>query len=491
MQLKNLLTPLQQYTLIGSGDADVQGITLDSKQVRQGDLFAALPGAEAHGMQFLSEAERSGAAAILSDRKTETPLPQVIVENARLALALMSNQFYEFPSRKLKLFGVTGTNGKTTVAFLLRAMCKEAGIACGVIGTIHYSGERFSKDATHTTPEAPELQKLLNRLLRENSAACAMEVSSQGLSQFRVAGSSFETGVFTNLTHEHLDYHKTMEEYFHAKMMLFDNQTCTTHHAISNFDDPYGKKLMEIRSQKGLTSISYGFKEGADFQIQNWSTTSKGSEMTILHRRNPTRIKTALVGRYNLYNICAAYAAGMINGLPEKAMLAGIKNMSYVPGRMEEVDFGQRFKIIIDYAHTPDAFRQLLPTLKLYTTNRIIHIFGCRGGKDKAKRPKMGKVSGELVDVVVLTSDNPKNEDAAKIAEQVKTGLEASGNKNFYVILDRAEAIAFAVSIAEPGDTIVITGKGNETYQLIGNKQFPFDEREIFLAAVQHAQFAR
>lgn len=476
---------LQDHTLIGSDDVSIHGITLDSKEVQKGDLFAALPGAETHGLEFLAEAEAAGAAALLTDRQVSTKLPLILVKNARLALAHVSNCFYDYPSRKLKLFGVTGTNGKTTVAFLLRSMLRESGLNSGLIGTIRYSGKRFSKEATHTTPESPELQKLLHRLIREGSVSCAMEVSSQGLDQFRVAGCTFQTAVFTNLTHEHLDYHKTMENYFQAKMMLFDNETCTTRRAISNFDDPYGKRVIQIRASRGLPSVSYGFEEGADFRIKDWNTSTRGSEMTIKHDRNEVRIKTPLVGKYNLYNICSAYATGIINGLPEKNILAGIKHMSYVPGRMEEIDFGQPFKIIIDYAHTPDAFRQLLPTLRLYTSNRIIHIFGCRGGKDKTKRPQMGKLAGELGDIVVLTSDNPKNEDPVKIAEQVRRGLEASGNRNYHVVLDRAEAIAYAVSVAEPGDTIVITGKGNETYQLIGNHKYPFDEREIFLSAVQ------
>ena len=484
MLLKTLLASIP-HTLIGPDDVEIEGITLDSRRVKKGDLFAALPGSEAHGMQFVSEARRAGAAAILSDRPAEAEIPVVIVPNARFALAEISNTFYDFPSRKLKLFGVTGTNGKTTVAFLLRSMLREAGIPTGLIGTIKYSGQRFSSEATHTTPESPELQKLLHRLVREGSGSCAMEVSSQGLVQFRVASCTFHTALFTNLTHEHLDYHKTMEDYFQAKMMLFNNETCNTLQAVSNFDDPYGRRLIAIRAEKGLPSVSYGFENGADFRVESFHTTTRGSEIGISHEGNSIRIKTALVGNYNASNICAAYATAFINGLPEKAILTGIKNMSYVPGRMEEVDFGQPFKIIIDYAHTPDAFRQLLPTLRLYTSKRIIHIFGCRGGKDKSKRPKMGQLAGELGDIVVLTSDNPKNEDPVRIAEQVKSGLEASGNPNYHTVLDRAEAIAHAVSIAEPGDTIVITGKGNETYQLIGNKKYPFDEREIFLSAVQ------
>jgi UDP-N-acetylmuramoyl-L-alanyl-D-glutamate--2,6-diaminopimelate ligase len=485
MKLKDLLSAVPNSVLIGDPETEISGISLDSRAVKKGDLFAALPGMETHGRNYLGQAESAGAAAILSDQEIATRLPVIVAKNARLALALISNHFYDYPSRKIKLIGVTGTNGKTTIAFLIRAMFQAAGIPCGLIGTIHYSGQHFSKSATHTTPEAPELQRLLKRLVNEQSGACAMEVSSQGLDQFRVAGTDFETSIFTNLTHEHLDYHGTMQGYFKAKMMLFDNETCNTKIAVSNFDDPFGKTLREIRSSKHLATVTYGFENGADFLMKDWITSTRGSKMKILHDGKDYAIKTRLVGQYNLYNICAAFAAASVNDLPRKAILAGIKNMSYVPGRMEQVDFGQPFKIMIDYAHTDDAFRQLLPTLRLYTANRIIHIFGCRGGKDKSKRPKMGKVAGELGDIVILSSDNPKNEGPEKIAEQVFVGLRASGNPNVHVILDRAEAIAFAVSMAEPGDTIVITGKGNETYQLIGNKKYPFDERELFLAAVE------
>jgi UDP-N-acetylmuramoyl-L-alanyl-D-glutamate--2,6-diaminopimelate ligase len=486
MKLSNLLVDLKEVERHGESDPEITGIQLDSKRVHPGNLFAALPGLETHGIEFLHEAEKKGAAAILSDRRSETQLPLIISDNPRLAMAILAARFYDFPSGKLKLVGVTGTNGKTTVAFLVRSIFQEAGLQCGLIGTIRYSGRGFSRAATHTTPESPELQKLLNRLVRENSNACSMEVSSQGLSQYRVAGCEFETAIFTNLTHEHLDYHKTMEDYFQSKMMLFNDENCTTKLAISNGDDPYGRRLAEIRQEKGLSTLTYGFAQDADFRIGEATTSTRGSKMTIHFDGGECAVRTALVGQYNMYNVCAAFSAGIANGFSQKAIVAGIKQMSFIPGRMEEIDFGQPFRIMIDYAHTHDAFRQLLPTLRLYTSGRIIHIFGCRGGKDRSKRPKMGKVSGELADVVVLTSDNPKNEDPEKIASEVLKGLEASSNPNYQVILDRGEAIAYAVSIARPGDTIVITGKGNETYQLIGNKKYPFDERELFLAAVQN-----
>jgi UDP-N-acetylmuramoyl-L-alanyl-D-glutamate--2,6-diaminopimelate ligase len=485
MKLSNLLADLKEFERYGEADPEITGIQLDSRKVHSGNLFAALPGLENHGIEFLNEAEKNGAVAVLSDRRVEAKIPLIHSDHPRLALAILSNRFYNYPSGKLKLVGITGTNGKTTVAFLVRSIFQEAGLPCGLIGTIQYSGSKFSRAATHTTPESPDLQKLLNRLVGENSKACSMEVSSQGLAQYRVAGCEFETAIFTNLTHEHLDYHKTMEDYFQSKMMLFNDETCKTRLAISNVDDSYGQRLIEIRQEKGLPTVSYGFAQGADFRMTDFTTSTRGSKMKIQFDGGECTVRTALVGQYNMYNVSAAFAAGIVNGFSERAILAGIRRVPYIPGRMEEIDFGQRFKIMIDYAHTHDALMQLLPTLRLYTIGRIIHIFGCRGAKDRSKRPKMGKVSGELADIVLLTSDNPKNEDPAKIASEVVAGLQSSGNPNYKVILDRAEAIAYAVSIARPDDTIVITGKGNETYQLIGNKKYPFNERELFLAAVQ------
>jgi UDP-N-acetylmuramoyl-L-alanyl-D-glutamate--2,6-diaminopimelate ligase len=484
MKLGALLKALEEFELIGPANVDITGIAYDSKNVRPGFLFAALPGQNVHGLQFVSEAKVQGAVAILSDSRFDSSLPVILVPDARYALAYLSNRFYGEPSKKLKLVGITGTNGKTTVSFLVRSIFESAGTSYGLIGTIRYSGEQFSKRSAMTTPESVDLQQLLIQFLNEGSGACSMEVSSQGLDQHRVTGSTFEVGIFTNLTQDHLDYHQTMERYFQAKRMLFDSKYCDTRLAVINRDDSYGQSIIEFRDSKKLPSVSYGFENDADYQITFWQSTIKGTQIVIRNRGNDQTIETPLIGKYNVYNVAAAYASMASINIDRDAILEGIRKMSYIPGRLERLDFGQPFNIILDYAHTEDAFRQLLPTLRTCTTGRIIHIFGCRGERDAGKRPLMGQASAELADVLILTSDNPVHEDPEQIANDIKSGIDLNRNPNVYTVSDRGEAIAFAVSLAKRSDTIVITGKGNETYQLIGDEKVHHDDREYFQAAI-------
>lgn len=484
MKLGALLKVLEEFELIGRPDVDINGIAYDSKNVKQGYLFAALPGQNAHGLQFVSEAKAQGAVAILSDSPFDSSLPLILVPDARYALANLSNRFYGEPSKKLKLVGITGTNGKTTVSFLVRSIFESAGISCGLIGTIHYSGEQFSKQSAMTTPESVDLQQLLIRFLNEGSGACSMEVSSQGLDQHRVTACTFEIAVFTNLTQDHLDYHQTMERYFQAKRMLFDPKFCDTRLAVINRDDPYGKSIIEFRDSKKLPSVSYGFENDADYRITFWQSTMHGTQIVIRNRGTDQMIHTPLIGKYNVYNVAAAYASMASLSIDINAIAEGIQKLTYIPGRLERLDLGQPFNIVLDYAHTEDAFRQLLPTLREYTAGRIIHIFGCRGERDALKRPLMGQASAELADVLILTSDNPVHEDPEQIANDIKSGIDLNQNPNIHTVVDRGEAIAFAVSLAKPEDTIVITGKGNETYQLIGDEKVHHDDREYFQAAI-------
>jgi UDP-N-acetylmuramoyl-L-alanyl-D-glutamate--2,6-diaminopimelate ligase len=484
MKLSVLLKVLEDYELIGSPNIDIKGIAYHSKNVKPGFLFAALPGQNVHGLQFVSEATTHGSAAILSDSRFDSSLPMILVPDARYALAYLSNRFYGEPSKKLKVVGVTGTNGKTTVSFLVRSIFESAGISCGLIGTIQYSGEQFSKRSAMTTPESVDLQQLLIQFLDEGSGGCSMEVSSQGLVQHRVTGSTFEVGVFTNLTQDHLDYHQTMERYFQAKRLLFDPKYCDTRLAVINYDDPYGQSIIQFRDSKKLASVSYGFENDADYRVTFWQSTMNGTKIVIRYRGDDQTINTPLIGKYNVYNVTAAYASMASMNIDRDAILEGINKLAYIPGRLERLDFGQPFNIISDYAHTEDAFRQLLPTLRTYTTGRIFHIFGCRGERDALKRPLMGQASAELADVLILTSDNPVHEDPEQIANDIKSGIDLNRNPNVHVIIDRGEAIAFAVSQAKAGDTIVITGKGNETYQLIKDEKLHHDDREYFHAAI-------
>ncbi len=470
MNLQSLLTSLQDFEAEGDLDLEISGISCDSRTIRKGFLFAALPGQHFHGIRFLPDAERAGAVAVLTDQWVQTNLPQIRTEVPRLALGVISSTFYGNPSTQLRVFGVTGTNGKTTTTFLLQSILEKAGYPCGLLGTVVYGAGSATVQSTLTTPESVDLQRNLASMLDQGCRACAMEVSSHALTQYRVAGSTFEVGIFTNLTQDHLDYHKTMEDYFQAKKLLFDNRICTTRTAAINLDDPYGLRILKERPD----GVSYGFQQGADFQVRQWSISARGSEITI----NDTKMKTPLLGRYNAYNICGAYAAAAIAGISKEAMISGIEEMKQVPGRLERIEHGQPFLILIDYAHTEDALQQLLTTVRAYTKNRLMVLFGCGGERDRGKRPLMGHVAAELADVVILTSDNPRSEDPAQIATEVRAGIPAEKN-DVVTILDRADAIAHAVQIAGPGDTLVLAGKGHENYQVIGDQKVHFDEREV------------
>lgn len=480
MNLKKLLTALQKYEAGGTVDLDITGLSYDSRKTKKGHLFFALPGVHHHGLEFLAQAEKAGAAAVLSDRRAQrSSIPQIVVENPRLAMALLSSAYFGHPSRKLRLFGVTGTNGKTTSTFLLRSVLETAGIRTGLLGTVSYSGQQFQFPSKLTTPESLDLQELLADMAKEGSQACAMEVSSHSLAQHRVSGCTLESALFTNLTQDHLDYHETMEQYFAAKKMLFDNNTVNLKIAVINRDDPYGRRLIEERQMNGLAVANYGFGRGCQFKVKKWITTTAGSQIVMRYQNHDCRVKTPLLAKYNAYNIAGVYAAATLAGVEREHIVKGIAAMTHIPGRLERVDYGQPFLIFIDYAHTEDALRQLLITIRHYTNDRLIVLFGAGGERDRGKRPLMGRAAGELADEVILTSDNPRHEDPLEIIQQVKAGIAESGNTNVHVFVDRKEAIAEAIRMARPGDLLILAGKGHEDYQVIGDEKLHFSEREI------------
>lgn len=479
MNLKTLLASLQDAKLYGSADVEITGIACNSRLIRNGFLFAALPGLHVHGSQFLSRAEAAGATAVLSDQVVHTALPLIVSPQPRPALAALSCAFYGHPSTQMKMFGVTGTNGKTTSTFLLRSVLEAAGMKTGLVGTVVYGSRGSSVPASLTTPESCELQDLLFRMVQEGCSACAMEVSSHSLEQHRVAGCFYEAAIFTNLTQDHLDYHKTMELYFQSKMKLFDNQTCNVKTASINVDDPYGQRILASRIMLRQRSVSYGFAEGADYRIASWVSDSRGSTLVIRHEGRDATVRTPLMARYNAYNVGGVYAALRESGVDGDAILAGIEQMKQVPGRLERIDHGQPFLIFIDYAHTEDALRQLLYTVRPYTEKKLTVLFGCGGERDRGKRPLMGRAAGELADEVILTSDNPRFEDPEQILREIIPGVEQSGNKNLHVFIDREEAIRYAVQTARAGDALVLAGKGHENYQIIQDEKLHFDEREI------------
>ena len=484
MNLRTLLSGLENYHAIGNLDIEISGLAYDSRKVRPGFIFAALPGCNVHGLDFLAEAERAGASAVLTDRKISTTLPCIYSDSPRLALAFLSDAFYGHPSRHLRLFAVTGTNGKTTSTFLLRSVLETAGFQCGLLGTVQYRGSHFLSDASLTTPESLDLQQMLAAMVTEGCGSCVMEVSSHSLIQYRVASSRFEAMIFTNLTQDHLDYHKTMEDYFQAKWMAFDNQSCTTVTAVINLDDPYGARILEQRQKLGLPVISYGFDEKNEYRITDWKSSPAGSELWIEYgaggdSRDKTLLKTPLIARFNAYNVAGVFAALHSSGISPEVIASGIRQMKQVPGRLEKIHCGQPFLILIDYAHTEDALRQLLQTVRSYTPGKLVLLFGCGGDRDRGKRPRMGEVAGQFADMIILTSDNPRSEDPRMIIEDILAGLKTTGNQNVQIILDRREAIEFALKDRHAEDTLLLAGKGHENYQMIGSEKFHFDEREI------------
>lgn len=488
MNLQSLLSSLQEYELYGSRNLEVSGISYDSRKIQSGDLFAALPGEHHHGIKFLDQALENGASSILTDRRVQSKLPVIVVKDARLALASLSSFFFHQPSAKLRLIGVTGTNGKTTTTYLLHSIFKQASVRSGLLGTIRYEGKDFSSAASLTTPESVDLQKMLAKMVEEGCRACVMEVSSHSLVQHRVAGCIFEAGIFTNLTQDHLDYHKTMEEYFQAKRGLFSNVTCKTKMAIVNHDDPYGQRILTERRNQGLEALSFGADPRANFHIQSWITSPSGSQITIRYQNSETHIETPLIARYNAYNVCGAFAAATSLRIDPETIMSGILGMKQVPGRLEKVELGQPFLILIDYAHTEDALRQLLNTVRGYAEKRILLVFGCGGERDRGKRPVMGQVGCQLADEIFLTSDNPRNEDPEQIVGDVMAGIQAADRRKVHIIPDREEAIREALRIAREGDALVLAGKGHENYQIIGNEKIHFDEREILGKLVGSSQ---
>jgi UDP-N-acetylmuramoyl-L-alanyl-D-glutamate--2,6-diaminopimelate ligase len=482
MNLCTLLSFLEKYDAYGNLNVEITGLAYDSRKIQPGNLFAALPGSNVHGSRFLKDAETAGAAAILTNIEIPTELPRIYVDSPRFALAILSHEYYGKPSSQLRLFGVTGTNGKTTSTFLLRSVLEVAGLSTGLLGTVQYRGPRFLEQSRLTTPESLDLQQMLATMVKEGSGACVMEVSSHSLTQYRVAACHFESVIFTNLTQDHLDYHKTMEDYFQAKWLLFENQICKTDLAAINRDDAYGLRMLTKRQNLGLKTTSYGFEEGADYRIINWKSNSYGSEILMEYggtSRDEILLKSPLIARFNAYNVAGVFAAMHSCGISTETIATGIENMRQVPGRLERIHHGQPFLIFIDYAHTDDALRQLLETVRNYTEKKIVVVFGCGGDRDRGKRPLMGEIAGRLADWVIVTSDNPRNEDPERIAEDVLVGVARSDNRNVKIIIDRKEAIRFALGKMERGDALVLAGKGHEDYQVVGNEKLHFDEREI------------
>jgi UDP-N-acetylmuramoyl-L-alanyl-D-glutamate--2,6-diaminopimelate ligase len=463
-------------------DPDIGSLAYDSRRVEPGSLFFALPGEKTDGARYLQMAADHGAvAAIGAANAGGSPLPYMEVESPRAALARASARFAGFPSKRLKIIGITGTNGKTTTTFLAKHLLDNAGKLCGLVGTIHYSLGIEETPASHTTPESLELQNLLGAMVARGCKACAMEVSSHALVQHRADCIDFDVAVFTNLTQDHLDYHKTMEAYFEAKAILFDKlkeSTAQPPRAVINADDRFGHRMIDRCARAGIKTITYGLGATADFQARNIRIEAAETRFTLVAKRREYLVRLPLIGLFNVYNALAALAAVSALGVELRAAVASLATSPQVPGRLQRVPAKRSFQVFVDYAHTPDALENVLRTVKELMPERLITVFGCGGDRDKAKRPLMAAAAEKYSDILLVTSDNPRTEDPALILRDIEKGfskgLKQAGG--YEIIEDRATAILRAIELAGPGDIVVIAGKGHENYQEVHGKRHPFDD---------------
>ncbi|HYU30675.1 MAG TPA: UDP-N-acetylmuramoyl-L-alanyl-D-glutamate--2,6-diaminopimelate ligase [Thermoanaerobaculia bacterium] len=472
MRLSELLHGLGRE-ILGTGDPEVRGVAHDSRTVEPGDLYMALVGQRFDGREFAKDAVAKGAVAVAGPRPSvpqDPDVPWVVAEEPRRLLGPLAARTYGHPDRELTLAAVTGTNGKSTVATLLAAVLDAAGRPAGFIGTLGYRFGGRVFPGGHTTPEASDLFRTLRRMREAGAEAVAMEVSSHALEMGRVAGAQFDLAVFTNLSRDHLDYHPDMESYFAAKRRLFDLLKPGARAAV-NLDDPWGRRLA-AELPDALT-----FGAGGDVEAQDVRLDSTGIRGTIRTPRGEVRLATHLLGRYNLANLLAAAAGAEVLGLPHAAVEQAFAAQRPVPGRMEPVDRGQPFAVFVDYAHTDAALDAALrSTREMAGIEKVAVVFGCGGERDTGKRPLMGRVAGELADLPVATSDNPRGEDPHAILAAVEEGLAASGNRTYRIVPDRREAIRQAIAAAGPGWAVLVAGKGHEREQILGDRKIPFSD---------------
>lgn len=492
MTLRDLITYLDKPVTNGSLDTEVTGLTYDSRTAGPGVAFVALRGQIADGHDFIPKAIASGAAVIIAEQAPPdgVKVPWVHVRFSRVALAQAAAALEGHPAKSMAIAAVTGTNGKTTTAFLVHHLLNKAQQHCGLIGTIFYHiGDGNQVPATHTTPESLEIQSLLAKMRDNGCRAVAMEVSSHALHQDRVHGLEYAAGIFTNLTQDHLDYHQTMEAYFDAKTRLFDTIAGQKKgQMIINYDDTWGKKLATKFEYTGRVT-TFGFGVGADFRAVNVRSDLTGSSFELEFKGRSFLVRLPLIGDFNVYNALGALAAVHAMGLNLRESVNYLKQSPQVPGRLERVTDNARFQVFVDYAHTPDALDNVLRTVRALRPNRVITVFGCGGDRDRAKRPRMAVAAEAGSDICVLTSDNPRNEEPEQIMADAAKGFVRP--RQHALIVDRRAAIQAALEGARDGDIVLIAGKGHENYQDIKGKKFPFDDRIVVRQLTQKIRAAR
>lgn len=485
MKLADLAKEVNAIAATGNLDADAFEVTHDSRACGDGSVFVAIRGEKFDAHQFIPQVIEQGAVAIISEQSAEEgPLAPawIQVRNIRVALAIAAAAVYDHPSTKLKVVGITGTNGKTTTAHLVDSIIRAAEKNSAMFGTISHRIGEFVETAKHTTPEASDIQRMLAQAVQAGCKSAVMEVSSHAVELHRADHLQLEAAVFTNLTRDHLDYHKTMESYFASKEKIFTGALgCAPRASVVNLDNKYGRRLVEVAKGKIIT---YGFHEKADVKTEEFKLSASGLAFTAMTPAGKVDVNSSLVGRFHVYNILASIATGLAMGFALEVCAVGVTNCKTVAGRFEQVRLDEahslNFAVIVDYAHTDDALKNVLQTARGVATNehRVITVFGCGGDRDKTKRPIMGEVAASLSDVVIVTSDNPRSEEPLAIIEEIEVGLKKS-SRPYAKFPDRREAIFRAINEAREGDVVVIAGKGHEDYQILKDQTIHFDDREV------------
>ncbi len=484
MDLNTLISHLHTHTIDGiNNNPSIASIEMDSRQVTKGSLFICIKGDHFDGHEFAKQAVEKGAVAILSQVKLNIPVPVVIVSDTRRAMAILADAFYNQPTQKLHLIGVTGTNGKTSTTHIIEKVMRDHGLRTGMIGTMYMKiGERVF-ETKNTTPESLTLQKTFATMVSEKVDTAVMEVSSHALDIGRVHGCDFDIAVFTNLTQDHLDFHKSMDDYRRAKGLLFSGLGNSFNHrkpkfAILNSDD---LSSQEYKKSTAATVITYGIENNSDIMAKEISMTSSGTFFTLVTPSETKTVKTKLVGKFSIYNILASVATCLYSGVPLETIIKSIEDLEGIPGRFELVHEGQGYTVIVDYAHTPDSLENVLTTVKQFANGKVTVVVGCGGDRDRTKRPLMASIATKYADSSIFTSDNPRSEDPQQILLEMEVGAQG----NYKTIVDREEAIKFAINNAQNQDVIVIAGKGHETYQIIGDNTLDFDDRLVAAKAIK------
>lgn len=479
MKISELMQGIDYQLCKGVLDTEVIGLAYDSRQVKPGYLFICIPGLITDGHQFAGQAIANGAMVIVAEKDIDIPagITLLTVADCRKTLTLLSSNFFRQPSAGLRVIGVTGTNGKTTTTHLIQAILEEAGKKTGILGTLYARVDDMEMDLGRTTPESLEIEEFASLVRDKNGQYLIMEVSSHALDLGRVDKISFDAAVFTNLTQDHLDYHKTMQEYRESKLKLFRQIAGGKENfAIINADDPAAQDFIKA---SGPACYTFAINNPADIRAIKLETNLQGSRFTVVSKNEEFEIKMKLIGLFSVYNALAAISYAIQEGIDAAVIKAALEKVEGVAGRFEQVDCGQSFTVVVDYAHTPDGLENILETGREIKENRLITVFGCGGDRDRTKRPQMGRIAAQYSDFSIVTSDNPRSEEPEAIINDILPGMNEIENAHFAKIVDRRDAIEHAIRMARKGDLVIIAGKGHETYQLVKDQVLHFDDREV------------